>query len=449
MRSADVEAVPNENFEPMMPTVVDGARVDIRTLGVLGSTPAGQRWALKHLHPNGETVTSSAGIPDHTHVPVVTPEYRSNYVIEGVTGATATNDNVDVLFIGAMDLAFLYRRYPAGNPPADIWKAVYYAASGMTGRSVDFDVAPSSSDPTPEKKVCGVLFGTSSQNYPKSRGMYAGMTITFDAPALYDQGRLVAGQLPLIRDKRATAAEMATLADPTPEYPEVMGNFAKMGQIPLSEDELFQASPGTIVHEAREGVYIPLRFNEPVQLFTDSELADDYNQPQVLCFTRENESIHNSVSFRGPAPDGTIANYGTEGLYNFLTGVVLFRGISGAANLSVKTRIGIEAQVERGTAVAPFQHASPPLDKEAIDQVTRVSQMTPMAYPSCYNDLGEILNVIKKVLGGIKNVGGVLGGLGVPMVGGISGLLGQLGFAPSGRKGRSRALRTALAMSHY
>lgn len=432
------EAVPNENFEPMMPQVVDGS-MGLPVMSALGSTPSGQRWALKHLHPNGETVTSSAGIPDHTHVPVVTPEYRSNYVIEG--SGEVGNDNVDILVVGTVDLAFLYRRYPAGSAPGDIWRGVYYAASNSIGTVFTYPlVSPPAGGA--ETATALVVSGNSATNYPKARGMYCGVTVTFDAPALRDQGRLVAGQLPLIRDLTGDSAEVADSTEPTPGFPDVKGNFVKLGQIPLDEDELFQSTPGVVVHEAREGVYMPLRFNEPVQLFTDTTLKDSLGSaPPVLSFIRPGAT--SSVSFRGPGGSGgPIVNFGTEGVFNFLTGVILFRGIDRSANLSVKTRLGVEAQVERGTAVAPFQHASPPLDKMALDAVTYVSQSSPMAYPSCYNDFGAIMDVIKQVLGFVKKGAKVGAGLGLPYVGAIGSGLEALGL--SNRKMQAAMLSRAM-----
>jgi hypothetical protein len=427
------EAVPNENFEPMQPQVVDaGGGSALPMMGALGATRSGQMWALKHLHPNGENVTSSAGIPDHTNIPVVTPEYRSNYVIGGAGGPN--NDNVDILVVGCMDLAFLYRRYPVGAPPpGDAWIGVYYSSASGTGRAGTLQPAPSSVVTEPVN--IAFISGLSSLNYPRARGMYLGVTVTFDAPALRDQGRLVAGQLPLVRNQMFDQAEVATVETPT-TFVECSGTFVKLGEIPLDEDELFQATPGAIVHEAREGVYMPLRFNEPVQLYTDSTLVDSYNPATLLGFTREGGI--GTVTFRGPDGAGGLVNYGTEGLFNFLTGVILFRGIDAGANLSVKCRLGIEAQVERGTAVAPFQHASPPLDKMAIDTVTYVSQTSPMAYPSSYNDFGKILDVIKSVLGIVKTGAGVAGKLGLPYVGAIESVLGGLGFAPRMRGRRRR-----------
>jgi hypothetical protein len=302
---------------------------------------------------------------------------------------------------------------------------VYYAATNPGNYIGEtYQTAPESSD-LPQVIQASLTAGNAGAFYSKGRGMYAGMTITFDAPALKDQGRLIAAQLPLLQEPVNGVVEIAQ--NPT-GFPFVTANVASFGDIPINEDGLFQASPGAIVHEAREGVYIPLRFNQPVHDFTDIYARiDGVAPPPVLAYLREDDGDHSLLTFR----DQDRFNVSVEGVYNFLTGVVLFRGIDPAANLSVKTRLGVEAQVGRASAAAPFQHQSPPLDREAIDFVTRFSQEEAMAYPACYNDDNDMMQVIKQFLKIGKVVGRVAGDMGVPFVGGISSFLDMIGMSPS------------------
>jgi len=440
MSGRAMEAVPNENFEPAMPALTGG--YNIPELSLLGTTVAGQRWAYKALHPNGDGVTAAIGIPDHTHIPITTPEFRSNFIVSSTLGANVSWD-ADILFLGTPDVSFLYRLYQAGTVPSeDSWKAVYYAASQP--RNVKYQALGWQSDGTAKRFSFNVQSGAFGVSYPKARGMYAGMTITFDAPALVDQGRVVAAQLPLMESPRTTGIELE-LADANYEY--VTTNVINLGSVPYSEDELFQASPGAIVWEARDGVYMPLRFNEPVHTFTSltsGNVSTVTNQgtdvPAILGYLRpEDQKI---VSFRGPN-GGDIGGpaFGTAGPFNFLSGLVLFRGIDARANLSVKTRIGLEAQVERGSVVAPYQHASPALDKMAIDAVTEVAQRSNMAYKAAMNNTNGLAGIIRGILTGIKGVGNFVGDLGLPIVSGISGkvggVLGDLGFAARMRAARA------------
>lgn len=437
-------AAPNENYEPSMPAFTGNAALP--QMGLLGSTLAGQRWALKALHPNGEGVTASTGIPDHTHVPVTTPEYRINLVVSKPDGVGA-NDNwdMDLLFLGTPDLAFLYRTYKSGTTPSDgAWQASYYSASNI--RTNVYQALGWSDDGAAKRFEFNVRAGSSGVNYPKARGMYAGITITHDAPALADQGRIVAAQLPLAEPPRQANVELQ-LTDKNWQY--VDTRVVDLGSIPYTEDELFQTSPGAVVWEAREGVYVPLRFNEPVHNFANliagnvsGTTGKGTDVPTILAMLREKDQ--KLVSFRDEsAPSPQQINYGTEGVFNFLSAVILFRGVSGYANLSIKARMGMEAQIERGSAVSPFQHASPGLDRAAIDAVTEVSQRSAMAYPASYNNTNGLVNVIRNVLSGLGGVGRFVGGLGIPIVSDVGGtvgsVLGGLGFAPRRRKRRLAA----------
>lgn len=425
-------SVPTENFEPMQPSVVDGMVVP--EIAMLGSTPTGGAWAIKVIHPNGPVVTSAAGIPDHTHTPVITPELRVNHIVSSVTGSQQ-NDDMDVLFLGGPDLCLLYRRYPAGTtPPTDNWQAVYWSSSGAINyTNVQFEPGKDSSLPPGSKVSANVKSGNVGLESSLARTMYAGLTIVHDAPALKDQGRVVAAQLPLYR--KDTYGEFEIMSTDG-NFPFVKGDHINLGLIPLTEDELFQATPGAYVNEAREGVYVPLMFNEPVHNFTSLQPGRDGSP--LLTFQRIGDADSAVLTFRNAS---TKINYAMEGIMNTLCAVILFRGVDPASNFSLKARVGLEMQVERGeSSVAPFQHQSPPLDRLAIDMVTRFFQSAPNAYPACYNDENGLLDHIREFLGLVKKGANIAGKVGLPFGGLIGEVLGGLGFS-SGKAGVRRLVR--------
>jgi len=426
------EAVPNANYEPSLPSLVRRGGVSPQLLASLGNTVAGQMWALKAAHPNGEEVTASAGIPDHTNVPVVTPEFRCNYTIVGDSTGTG-NDDVDILFLPMGQLAFMYRRRTASSTIVDLrtgWKFVFYpsltAGVDQVGGLVTIG----------GENVTMNAWTTNLDDYGRSREMYGGGTVHLDAPTLADQGRLVAGQLP-VELKEGISANTYIIDDTgtSQGIRSPMSLFQLPGNFPMDESTLFQATPGAVVWEAREGVYLPLRFREPVHLFqpdrADTFLAAPGSTGGVpVTFTDVDK---NQIAVGVPT--------------NMLAGVVIIRGIDKRANLNVKCRIGLESLVEAPTEVAPFQHASPILDPLAIDRVTQLSQASPMAYPANYNDFSSILNVIKGVLGNIvKPIAGGLRGIGIPVVSDIAGLIhgGLEGLGMSSRKRRRRALLNSM-----
>lgn len=430
------EAVPNVNYEPALPALVRRGAVEPAVLRALGDSRAGQMWALKASHPNGEEVTASAGIPDHTNVPVITPEFRSNYTIVGESNVVG-NDDVDIMVLSASELAFMYRRYTAGTnlAPYEQWRFVFYPAVAVSNDYINFtdsdDVARTAS-----------FYQTSLRDFGRTRAMYNGITVHLDAPTLADQGRLVAAQLPFETKEGQVTGAYLHVTDSQPGTsvrsltPQQVFVFPE--DFPYNESSLFQATPGAVVWEAREGVYMPMRFKEPVHLFEADRLETFFATKTSGGSTTVLQGVAEGVD--------TVTRMLTVGVpNNMLAGVILVRGIDKRANLNVKTRLGLESLVEGPTPVAPFQHASPVLDRTAIDTVTRLSQASPMAYPAEYNDFGAILGVIKNVLTNIvKPVSGALGGLGIPVVsdiaGGVNSVLGSLGLAPSRRRARRRML---------
>jgi len=419
------EAVPNENYEPALPAMIGRGGASTQLLNSLGTTRAGQMWALKALHPNGEEVTASAGIPDHTNVPVVTPEFRVNHTITSIAGSTL-NDDIDILLLPFAEIAFLWRRYPSTTTP-DVslnWNVVFNPTIPAANDTINYEDGDGVEHSLP------YTYGDMNA-YGRTRAMYRGVTVHLDAPALYDQGRIVAGQLAL-ENKEGSVNGCYVTAGGTARLHAVSAlNIVQLPQnLPLTEDDLFQATPGAVVWEAREGIYMPLRFRDPTHLFSSA-------QEETILTIYQPGGIESLLTPATPPKQ-----IGLVMPVNFLSGLILIRGIDARANINVKHRIGLEQLVEYASVVAPFQHASPMLDPVAIDRVTQCSQASPMAFEAKYNDLGAIKNVLMSILGIGKKIGGVVRGLGIPGVSDIAGagldLIGALGLAPRRRRMRLR-----------
>jgi hypothetical protein len=414
--------------------------LDARVASALGATVAGGKWALKALHPNGEGVTAAAGIPDHTHIPVTTPEFRSNFVIAPTT--LDGNDDVDILIPPFPDIACLYRRYKSAAPPAGNelgWTPVFYPAVKEKISVVQFE---NTDDETNYLlPVYGSEFGGL---FSRVRAMYKGCTVNLDAPALSDQGRIVAGQLAMDMEvsssKRFVASASISGAPPgTNIHVTGIPTIDFGANMPLTEDALFQVTPGAVVLPAREGCYMPMRFRDPVHLFNDSTppLEDGTKaDPSLTTGLRILTTGETALTRANGNPGDIDTVFSAGGIDNMLTGLILMRGIDKNANVQVKFRNGVEAQVSSVSALAPFQHASPPLDRLAIDMVTEIAQETGMAYAACYNDDDSFMGILKQILGIVGPVARGIGGLGLPIVsniaGGIGGMLERLNLGAPG-----------------
>jgi len=423
----------------------------------LGTTETGKGFVMKYAHPCSEEVPLVSGIPDHVSEAVTTPEFRTDTVV-GPIGTTTGNDDIEFIVPPFPEYPILYRRYAASSPPATRYEGWRYVTSPTVNTRSTYRELPRIAGARPTETVVPLTIGVKTSSYvdyyARSRGMYSGATFHLDAPALSDQGRVVAGQMALPYDKQDSTLAHANgwNADGT------VNNDAQgviphinLASLPLTESTLVQTCLGAGVWEARDGIYMTMRYRDPVHLFVSTN-----DSPVVLGIGSNNSgvgttSIPDMMRFTEPGFSvlpptgaiGTLVEYGLSPacVTNFNTGVVLFKGISGTANVQVKSVCGFENLVVAGNAVSPYQHASPSLDRLAIDRATEIAQQAPMVYPASYNDLSSILNVIKDVVNTVgtplRQIGNVIGGLGIPVVSDIAnigaGLLGGLGYAPRAR----------------
>jgi len=376
-----------------------------------GMTNAGEAWALKATHPCGEEATGVLGIPDHVSVPVVTPEFRTNFIIPSIgTGATDTDD-VDLIVLPFADLPVIYRRYKSGTQPennigwSDVWNATLTTSTSLISDAIVSNISST-------KDVVAFSLPARSSNldtiYGYGRVTHKGLTMHLDAPALSDQGRVVAGQMALPFNAEHAPLTADGWVGNTGGSVNVngLGDYYSLAQIPLEENCLVQASPGAVAWEARDGVYMPLRFRDPVHNFSPSGSAallatyvSGIGQTQTI---RLSDTRAGPTGTTGRSP----VQVAPKMLLNCQTAVVLFRGISPTANIHSKVITGLESLVETCSAVSPYQRISPVLDVEAINWVTRMGQELPQGFPASYNDFGflnKLINGINVIAKPIRN----------------------------------------------
>lgn len=370
-----------------------------------GMTPGGEAWALKALHPNGEEATAVLGIPDHVSLPVVTPEFRTNFVIPG--GSTTQLDDVDVIVLPFADLPCMWRRRLSGSTQDSYWGWNLVWNSTLTTEiklvSDAFVSNTNLSDKTVKSLTIPVRTSNLASIYGYGRVTHKGVTCHLDAPALSDQGRVVAGQIALpFQAERSPITASGWNGEKTFVTETGLADFYSLDSVPLEENCLVQASPGAAAWEARQGVYMPLRFRDPAHQFTPSGSAELLAMSVAGGGSRvitSTETIEPPTGYTGAAS----AKPAVRMLLNCQTGVVLFRGISSSANIHCKVVTGLESLVESCSAVSPYQRMSPPLDCEAINSVTRLGQELPQAFPASYNDMGGLFGFIKNTTSALRN----------------------------------------------
>jgi hypothetical protein len=381
---------------------------------------------MKALHPCGEEATGVTGIPDHVSIPVVTPEFRADVVITSIGTAATDTDDVDIFVLPFADLPAIWRRYKSGSVTirSGDWNPVWNSTFDSVNKLIDADsVDATTGDPInvtiPEQST------NMQRTYGYGRATYKGVTVHLDAPALSDQGRLVAGQLSLpfqtVENPIRASGWNTSLTGPAAPSTFVVNDLEaySIDSIPITESCLVQSSPGSAAWEAREGCYIPLRFRDPVHNFAPSGRksllvcdTNDLPNSDALSALRSVE-LHTApppVSKTGKVSLTIVPRM----LLNLQTGVVLLRGISPTANVQFKTITGLEAMVETCSTVSPYQRMSPKLDCDAINMVARMSQELSQVYEAKYNDMGgmigALIGVTKKIRGGLSKL---------PLIGGI------------------------------
>jgi hypothetical protein len=250
----------------------------------------------------------------------------------------------------------------------------------------------------------GAAITSWSTSFEKWRLAYYGVTVYLDAPALANQGSVVACQYPCIPTIQsltgpATQVGLATpshlvvryQAEDTPSYETIM-------QMPNSYSGQF-----------KEGLYLPLKL--------------DSNHAQ---WRTQNDLVFDGTGFAAPNANNRIVPIlpadvgglypGTTGIYydpntdlfggatHYLPainnlGAIAFQGISGQASVRVVVRMGYECMVQPGTAYTSFIKVSPAFDPVAITSYFMISRQLKDAYPAEYNDLGKLWEIIKKAAG--------------------------------------------------
>lgn len=388
-----------------------------------GLTTDGSAWVVKALHPNGEEVTAVAGIPDHVSVPVVTPEFRNNTVIVPRPDAVdADNDDLDIVVLPFGDLTAIYRRYKAGAQPGrnGDWTPVWNPTFTITNPNDTF--ITTASDPT--GGAVSVLVPTFESNmqevYGYGRMTYKGVTLHLDAPATRDQGRVMAGQVAVpytVLNSEVTLSGWRSDTKASTSVTTIADTYS-LDTVPLDESCLIQSSPGAATWEAREGIYMPMRFRDPVHEFSGSggALLATVTAPGLYAALVTTTNKAPPAGYTG----NTLTKLDPRMLLNGLTGVILVRGVDAKANIHLKIRTGLEAQVDTCSSISPYQRMSPVLDCEAINMVARSSQEMPQVFPSSYNDFGILGSLFEKLIPIGKKIRGKIVDMKIP---GLSGFM--------------------------
>lgn len=446
----------------------------------LGTTDEGRLFSLVHLHPCGEYVVNSCGIPDQSQTASVTPTFRgdsvvamsANYFASPPTLPADFRYDIQLVVLPIPEVDYIFRvRVPSLNTGWSRWvvrRTAYFSRSGD-----------------------GTSVGLAESGYSGARVVGRGITVHFDAPQLADQGRLIAGQIRAPSASTDVTVALAALTDSNgsqiPVNPVDSASIRRhVIYLPQDETELTNQDPLAAQWEARLGSYIPHRYVQPTQLFTklssgrvstlkslrvqtgsetvetsytttvpknyfaivnnnelrySAETAQPIfnnltgtgaNDPRTWAYTAvgpsasSNLQVSSITELAETGDDQTEYGFwGGSEFINHYTSVQFFLGIQNTAQLHIKTRLHMECEVHaQQSPVTPFAHKSPTYDPVAIQTVTVIAQNQAHVFFASDNDLSGILQSIGAILPGLARS---LGNSGVPILSTIGKVVGVVG----------------------
>lgn len=347
---------------------------------MFGDTPTGRDWCIKALHPSDPAV-SVAGVPDQSCASTVFLNWQqTNNILPPSSTSSST---------WSADIHVLPTPFEFGNART--------TQSGEAPIVIPF--------PNLALGVSGPLaFEALAGTYERWRLAYMGVTVYHDAPALSNQGTVVAAQYvvePLVVCPPATLAGGVMLSANAP----VVRYQTEDGP----EFERLITMPNAMAGQAKDGVYMPLRLDSNHCVWQSSAdrvfeasaagmgngvVAYLSNAPNVPSLLFPDVMQISPVVAAGEFTGVTGSAVGR--LSSPLTGGICFTNLSAGSRLTCVWRVGFECMVQPGTAMTSFQHVSPAYDRTAIDNYYRVSRELKDAYPADYNDLGKMWDVVKK-----------------------------------------------------
>lgn len=204
-----------------------------------GSTQTGRDWCIKALHPS-DPIMEVTGLPDMSAVPSTMLNYQSTVTVKCGVGATGTY---------SVELAMI--------PDATTFGHVRMTDSIGTTNTAVYNTQVAATLPE--------IVGFFVANTERHRLVYYGATVYVDAPALSNQGSIVAYQAPVVPLQVCVAHGAAS---------------AQLGIQFQEEDQPSYdrgiAMPNAFTGLAKEGCYMPLKLSHNHQRWV--------GRPELRCW---------------------------------------------------------------------------------------------------------------------------------------------------------------------
>lgn len=363
--------------------------IDARALP-MGESQTGRDWCIKALHPS-DPLTQVRGIPDESAVPSVFLNYQSMYTLTAPTAAAATDTwNFDMALLPhPINFAAIESHYGAGLGNDH----VNHMNTQLTGGTHT------------------VKYGTWVATAQRWRLAYAGVTVYQDAPALSNQGTMVACQTtatPSLVNLDSTAAVAAG-------YLNVAYTSWQANDLPTFTNS--QTMPSAYFNNSKDGLYMPLKLTKTCQQWHSrhDEIANvgvclnNATPNSAATLTKASTTVqtgdsgfwphYNLAACTSASAGGVVSQWGdvTSCMCNDVLGHISAQNLGVTTRLTFFYRFGFEIQVQPATILSPEQMLSPIYDPIALRAYFAIARELKDAYPADFNDLGKIWDVIKSI----------------------------------------------------
>lgn len=382
----------------------------------LGLSDHGARWLEQALYPPGDL--TRVAIPTRTHYPTLRIEYRPTAVVSKPYGLEAGNWDLILLSLPGDATPLVWCSAPSG---AD------FRAASIANSDVGFlsSVPALSGLPDDLTVQSRVADGTAtSVNYPRLinpmrhtgfRTTSKSYTAHMTASSLYNSGSV-------------TTCQVDSTWQQSPGLRQVGSKLLSpaLGTIPLTEDEQVSMSPYSVVGEAKDGVFVPVRLLGPDFSFARSQGAYGKSCAVGLQTLQVSDgatsgscqtvgvmptltTAHGSM-FSSQNPDipgwlsgalATATKIDDTAYDKVATAVTIFRGLNHEATVTLTVHVSYEMIL---SSVSPFRTlAGEPdvMDSRALAAYFEIAARMPHAYPASYNALGLVIPAIGAALKGI------------------------------------------------
>lgn len=399
----------------------------------MGSTYSGGCAALKVLHPCGEYDLDAVKIPDGAVSTSVVLERRDEYEIRT---SSVINDDPSWTCLVIHQPFLIHRdlvlRWPSRVTPTDM--QLYNMIAAINKENIyDSDATPPTAGVYPNFRFGSTLTGipaadpytvieysvltsstftpallqgrdVHSSLYKDVRRTAAGYTTDLDASELYNQGRVVSGQwTPSVTkgivDQVGSAASPTEGADPVSVVVNAFDTWDYLAPA-VSSSNIVSSDMFRRQAEAKYGSYMPIRLCS----------AD-------VCFQSASSLRQiNTLPPGGNAVTTVSAQYNADDIHlcGWSVGVELWLNLDPHAELRMKVVEDLELDPAPTSTFSPFMSPGYPRDDRALTVMREFARISPHAYDADFNRLNKMFTNL------INGLGGVLSGLGIPVLSNVA-----------------------------